>query len=136
VKVTIYIDGASRGNPGPSSIGVRIESLDGKVLKQFGRVIGLATNNVAEYTALEEALLQAKGLGASDLDVRSDSELLVRQFNGRYRVKSPHLSRQLARIRQLGQTFLSVTLTHVRREQNREADRLANEALDAAGRSS
>lgn len=131
MRLTIYIDGASRGNPGPSSIGVRVEDARGHAVREFGRAIGQATNNIAEYTALEEALREAKSLGATDLEVRSDSQLLVRQFNGEYRVKSSHLFALLKRIMDLRRGFTSVRLCHVPRLANREADRLANEALDA-----
>ncbi len=130
MTVHIFIDGASRGNPGPASIGVLLLDTAGGTLKEYGRRIGEATNNVAEYTALLEALRLAKELGASVLKVHSDSQLLVRQFNGDYRVKSAHLLDYLKRIMKLRGDFKSVELLHVPREQNRRADRLANRALD------
>ena len=135
MKVVIHIDGACRGNPGPASVGVSIADATGKTLKEFCRYIGETTNNVAEYTALEEALRLAASLGATRVCVRSDSQLLVRQFNGQYRVKNPRLMEHLLTIQRLRRSFESVELVHVPREENKRADRLANDALDAVKKS-
>lgn len=129
----IFIDGACRGNPGPGSIGVVVADDKGKILKRHGRSLGPCTNNVAEFAALSEALDLARGLGGRKLKVFSDSELLVRQFNGIYRVRNERLKTFLEKIRGQAGAFDSVELAHVPREDNREADRLANEALDNAG---
>lgn len=131
MNVVVYVDGASRGNPGPSSIGVVIEDEAGGTIKEYGRAIGEQTNNVAEYTALLDALRTAEELGAKRVKVRSDSQLLVRQFNGQYRVKNERLMKYLLQIQNLRRRFESVELEHVPRELNKRADRLANEALDA-----
>jgi len=132
VKLVINIDGACRGNPGPSSVGVIIRDAHGKILREHHRCLGSATNNVAEYSALQDALELAKELGGTEITVRSDSQLLVRQFNGQYRVKNPVLFKQLVKIHALRPHFASLELVHVPREQNKDADRLANAALDGA----
>lgn len=132
MTLLIHIDGACRGNPGPGSIGVVVSDASGKELKRHGRALGHTTNNVAEYTALCEALEIAKTLGGRRLQIFSDSQLLVRQYNGQYQVKNVVLRDFLKRIHERARSFESVELSHVRREQNKEADKLANEALDAA----
>ena len=131
-----YTDGAARGNPGPAGIGVVIADGAGRILAEVGKGIGVATNNVAEYLAAVEALRQALELGATDLVLRSDSRLLVEQLSGRWRVKNPTLIRLHEEARALVGRFHSVTFEHVRRERNREADRLANLGVDSwlAGR--
>lgn len=127
---TANIDGASRGNPGPASYAVVIQDANGKSVLELGKKLGRETNNVAEYYALLAALDYAAAHGATALRVRSDSELLVRQIQGRYRVKSPDLKplheRAVKRIRE----FAYFAIEHVPREMNREADALANAALD------
>jgi ribonuclease HI len=126
---TINIDGAARGNPGPAAYAYVI-SADGKPpIEESGR-LGDATNNVAEYTALVRALERATQLHAARLLIRSDSELLVKQMNGEYRVKNPHLQSLYEEANRLRSRFDLVSFTHVRREQNRRADELCNEALD------
>ena len=130
MKVKAFIDGASRGNPGPASVGVFVLDDSGKTLKEHGRALGTATNNVAEYTAFLDALRIAKDLGATEFLVHSDSLLLVKQIAGEYRVKNAPLQALKARALALMKDFKAVRLVHVPREQNREADRLANEALD------
>jgi ribonuclease HI len=132
VTLRIHIDGACRGNPGQGSLGVFIEDETGRAIKEHGRALGHCTNNAAEYAALNEALELAKGLGGTRLHIFSDSQLLVRQYSGQYRVKNAALFQKLVRIRELARQFESVELTHVPRELNKRADRLANEALDAA----
>lgn len=126
----VACDGAARGNPGPAGIGVRITAPGGKVLAEIGRGIGVATNNVAEYTALIEGLRRATELGATDVLVRSDSHLLVEQLCGRYRVKNPTLQRLHHDVRKLAEAFRRIRYEHVPRERNKEADRLANRGVD------
>ncbi len=123
-----YIDGASQGNPGPASYAV-VFCRDGVVVKKAGAAIGEATNNVAEYFGLIFALLEAKKLGVSRLTVCSDSQLLVRQVNGEYKVKDPWLRRLHGIACSLRGLFAGVTLEHIPRERNKEADRLAETFL-------
>jgi ribonuclease HI len=132
VKARLYTDGGARGNPGPAAAAYVLETDDGHVLAAHGETIGVATNNVAEYSALVAGLAKALELGVDEVEVVSDSELLVKQMNGEYRVKNAalvelsleasHLARQLGRVRYRA----------VRRVENELADRLVNEALDAA----
>lgn len=131
LKVTIHVDGAARGNPGPAAYGYVIRAEGLPDLRGNG-VIGQATNNVAEYTGLIQALTKALELGASQAHVRSDSELMVRQMRGEYRVKNEGLQPLYQRARELVRRLGDVTFEHVYREENAEADRLCNEAL--AGR--
>lgn len=132
MKLLINIDGASRGNPGPASLGVIVRDERGATLREHYRFLGEATNNIAEYSALADALALAKELGGTELTIRSDSQLLVRQFNGQYRVKNPGLFKKLVEIQQSRNQFKSIELIHVPREENKDADRLANLALDRA----
>lgn len=126
----IYIDGASRGNPGLSAAGAVLLDGRGKVLAEESAFLGNGTNNAAEYQALLLALGKATALGGRRLEIRSDSELLVNQLNGRYRVKEPRLQEFYFRAAGLMQNFADVRFIHVPREENRRADRLANKALD------
>jgi ribonuclease HI len=132
VKATLYTDGGARGNPGPAAAAYVLEAADGTVLDARGETIGIATNNVAEYRALVAGLAKALELGVGELDVVSDSELLVKQMKGEYRVKNAalvELSLQAARLaREIG----PVRYRAVRRTENELADQLVNEALDAA----
>ena len=125
-----YIDGASRGNPGPASYAVMLRAPDGKTKFQIGKYLGRATNNVAEYYALITALDYAAAEGIARLRVRSDSELLVRQMQGRYKVKSADLRPLHERAQKLARGLAFFAIEHVPREQNKEADELANIALD------
>jgi ribonuclease HI len=131
VKARLYTDGGARGNPGPAASAYVLEAEDGTVLDARGETIGVATNNVAEYRALLAGLAKALELGIGELDVVSDSELLVKQMNGEYRVKNAaliDLSLEAARLaREIGR----VTYRSVRRAENELADSLVNEALDA-----
>jgi ribonuclease HI len=133
----VSTDGASRGNPGPAGYGVSIAGPDGTIVEELAKGIGVATNNVAEYTAALEGLRKAAELGADDVLLRSDSRLLIEQLSGRYRVKNPTLQRLHAEVRSVAKSFTRVRYEHVRRELNKEADRLANlgvdEWLDAGG---
>jgi ribonuclease HI len=126
----VACDGASRGNPGPAGIGVEITNEDGEVLAEIARGIGETTNNVAEYTAVIEGLARAAELGAGSVTLRSDSQLLISQLTGRYRVKAPHLQPLHRRARSIAAGFDRVSFEHVPREENVEADRLANEGVD------
>ena len=128
----IWVDGACRGNPGPASIGGHIEDCEGNVVARISERLGHSTNNVAEYTALIRALEEAKALGAAEVEVRSDSLLLVKQMAGEYRVKHPNLRPLFEKARILAKGFREFRFFHVPREENRAADRLANEALDRA----
>ncbi len=124
------VDGASRGNPGPASYAVVVRGPDGTTRFEAGKYIGRATNNVAEYYALISALDYAVAQGVDRLLVRSDSELLVRQMEGRYKVKSPDLRPLHEHARKLARGLAYFAVEHVPRERNREADELANIALD------
>ena len=126
-----YIDGGSRGNPGPAGYGVRIED-DAAVVAELNGALGVATNNVAEYHGLLAALTWAADRGVTSLDIRSDSELLVKQMLGAYRVKHPGLRPLYQQARALTARIGRVRFEHVRRELNAEADRLANLAMDEA----
>ena len=131
MKVRLFTDGGARGNPGPAASAYVLETNDGTVLAANGEAIGVATNNVAEYRALTAGLAKALELGVSEVEVVSDSELLVKQMRGEYKVKNAaliDLSLEAARLaRRVGQ----VTYTAVRREHNVLADQLVNDALDA-----
>ncbi len=125
----IYTDGASRGNPGRAGIGVVLRS-DGALLGTIKAYIGIRTNNQAEYEALIAALKKARELGSRRLQIFTDSQLLANQVNGLWKIKDPTLRGLYEKVRSLMRGFDSVTVTHVRRELNKEADRLANEAID------
>jgi ribonuclease HI len=129
----LYTDGGSRGNPGPAGIGARLLTASGDVVEELADFIGTATNNVAEYQALLAGLDLALDRGVERLDVFMDSELVVRQVNGQYKVKDAGLKPLHAQACLLLSRFHEVDVKHVRREQNAEADRLVNEAIDAAG---
>jgi ribonuclease HI len=133
VKARLFTDGGARGNPGPAALGYVIEAEDGTVLEARGEPIGVATNNVAEYRALVAGLAKALELGATELEVISDSELLVKQMRGEYRVKNRGLVPLSVEATDLARRIGSVRYTSVRREKNELADRLVNEALDAHG---
>jgi ribonuclease HI len=125
----IHVDGACRGNPGEAGFGIHIVDATGATTDLYG-YLGRATNNVAEYQALLHALRHALGRNAGRIEVRSDSELMVRQLSGRYGVKNPGLRPLHREALELLRRFESATIRHVPREENREADRLANRALD------
>jgi probable phosphoglycerate mutase len=128
----LYIDGGSRGNPGPAGYGVRVEAADGTLVEEFSASIGVATNNVAEYNGLLAALRYAIEHRHRDIVIRSDSELLVKQMLGVYRVKHPGLQPLFAQAKLLVARLGNVKFQHVRRELNTHADRLANAAMDEA----
>jgi probable phosphoglycerate mutase len=129
-RLTVFIDGGSRGNPGPAAAGVVVTTADGAVLHEAGIYLGRATNNVAEYRGLLAGLEAAAAGGATEVEVISDSELLVRQMTGQYRVKNVGLAPLAEQARRLASRFTACAFRHVRREQNLRADRLVNQALD------
>jgi ribonuclease HI len=132
VKAKLFTDGGSRGNPGPAAYAFVLEAEDGTVLDARGQAIGVATNNVAEYAALVAGLERAVDLEVKELEVVSDSELLVKQMRGEYRVKNPVLQDLFLDASRLARKLPKVTYTAVRREHNELADSLVNEALDEA----
>lgn len=127
----VACDGAARGNPGPAGIGAVIVDRDGRILAEVAEGIGVATNNVAEYTAAIRGLERARDLGAQDVLLRSDSRLLVEQLAGRFKVRNVNLQRLHARALALAGGFANVRYEHVPRERNAHADRLANAGVDA-----
>ena len=132
MKARLSTDGGARGNPGPAAYGYVLEAEDGTVLDARGEAIGTATNNVAEYSGLVAGLAKAVEIGLDELEVVSDSELMVRQMTGVYRVKNQGLRDLNLEATALARKIAKVTYRAVRREQNELADRLVNEALDAA----
>jgi len=133
VKARLFTDGGARGNPGPAAYGYVLEADDGTVLAAQGERIGVATNNVAEYRALIAGLEKALELAVPEVEVVSDSELLVKQMRGEYRVKNAALQELSIQAARLAREIGNVSYTAVRREHNELADRLVNEALDAVG---
>jgi ribonuclease HI len=131
VRAKLSTDGGARGNPGPAAFAYVLEAPDGAVLAAHGEAIGGATNNVAEYRALVEGLRKAGEVGITELEVVSDSELMVKQMRGEYRVKNEALRALSVEAARLARAVGSVSYTAVRREHNELADRLVNEALDA-----
>jgi ribonuclease HI len=131
VKARLFTDGGSRGNPGPAAAAYVLEAEDGHVLEAHGEAIGVATNNVAEYRALLAGLAKAIERGVDELEVVSDSELLVKQMNGEYRVKNAALVELSLEAAHIARRLRTVRYTAVRRVDNELADRLVNEALDS-----
>lgn len=129
-KAVIFADGASRGNPGQAAIGVTIKDERGRLITSISQRIGKATNNQAEYRAIIAALEEATRLDADQVDIKTDSELVVKQINGEYRVKKSTLKPLYQQVKQLLSALESFTITHIPRWQNAEADKLANKALD------
>jgi ribonuclease HI len=134
MSIIAYIDGGARGNPGPAGYGVRIEDEHGALINEFNGFLGLATNNVAEYNGLLAALKYAQQHGHRTVRIKSDSELLVKQMRGEYRVKNAGLQPLYQQARTITLSLDRVTFEHVRREQNKDADRLANLAMDQGAR--
>jgi ribonuclease HI len=131
-RFTVNVDGGARGNPGPAAIGVVLRDEGGEVLEEVGETIGEATNNVAEYRALLRGIELAAQHGATDLELVGDSELVVRQVEGRYKVKNAGMKELHEEAKRALRGFDSWSIRHVRRESNADADRLVNEALDGA----
>ncbi len=127
--LTLQVDGAARGNPGPAGIGIFLKDKDGQVLLEEKEYIGHKTNNEAEYTALIIGLERASSFG-NKIEVISDSELMVKQINGIYKVKQNHLKELYSQVQQKAAHFVSFKISHCYRESNKEADKLANEAID------
>ncbi len=132
MRARLSTDGGARGNPGPAAYAYVLEAEDGTVLAARGEAIGVATNNVAEYSALIAGLEKAVELSIRELEVISDSELMVKQMRGEYKVKNEALRELSRRASRLARELGSVTYTAVRREHNKLADQLVNEALDGA----
>ena len=129
-KVIINVDGAARGNPGPAAIGAVIKDEDGNTVGRISRSIGVSTNNQAEYRAIIAALEKVTSAGIKQVEVKSDSELVVEQVNGRYKIKNTSLRPLYQQVVRLTGKLESFAITSVPREQNTEADTLANKALD------
>jgi len=130
MAIVVYIDGGARGNPGPAGYGVRIEDERGDLVEEFHGFLGSSTNNVAEYNGLLAALRYAQQHDQRVVRIKSDSELLVKQMKGEYRVKNPGLQTLHQQAKTLAAALDRVSYEHVRREQNKDADRLANLAMD------
>jgi ribonuclease HI len=129
-KLIIYTDGGARGNPGPAGIGAAIYDQAHRPIGEISEYLGVATNNQAEYRALIAALRKASELGAVELECYLDSELVVKQLNHEYKVKNKDLAPLFLTIHNLSLNFKKITYRHIPRERNKEADRLANEAMD------
>lgn len=129
-KIIIYSDGGARGNPGPAGIGAVLYDEDKNILAEISKYLGETTNNQAEYQAIIAALAKAGELGAEELECFLDSELVVKQLNGEYKVKNAGLAPLFLKIHNLRHDFKKVSFNHVRREFNKEADALANQAMD------
>jgi ribonuclease HI len=131
-EVRVNVDGGSRGNPGPAAIAAVIQDGNGEVVEEQSEAIGTATNNVAEYRALLLGIERAAALGARRLELIGDSELIVRQVNGEYKVKDDALRELHRQVQKALEGFDQWSVRHVRRDENAEADRLVNETLDQA----
>jgi len=131
-KIEIYVDGGSRGNPGPSGVGVVILDSSGKRLKEISRYIGEATNNIAEYNALLYGLEEALMMRTDEIVVNLDSELVAKQLTGDYRVKDPGLKPLFERAMNMLKSFKDFEIRHIKREKNKEADKLVNRAINLA----
>ena len=131
-RFTVNVDGGARGNPGPAAIGVVLRDEGGEVLEEVGETIGEATNNVAEYRALLRGIELATERGASDLELIGDSELVVRQVEGRYKVKNAGMKELHEEVKRALRGLDSWSIRHVKRAENADADRLVNAALDGA----
>ena len=129
-SIVVNVDGGARGNPGPAAIAAVISTPEGEVLEEHGERIGSATNNVAEYRALLLGIRRAAELGAEEVELVGDSELIVRQVDGRYKVKDAAMKELHAEVKRALEPFSAWSIRHVRRESNAEADRLVNQVLD------
>lgn len=130
MKYHLYIDGAARGNPGPAGAGACLMDEQGKIVESLTKYLGKTTNNIAEYEALLLGLNKAKKKKIKDIHIFSDSELLVRQIQGRYRVLNPNLKKKYDAVMNIVKTFHHFTISHIRRDKNKIADQLANQAID------
>ncbi len=135
-KLIVYTDGGARGNPGPAALGVVIQDAKGDLIKEYGEALGIKTNNEAEYQAVVSALQKIKALYGKEktkklaIEIRMDSELVCRQLNGEYKIEAAQLFPLFIKIWNLRMDFGKISVTHIPREKNREADRMVNEALD------
>jgi ribonuclease HI len=128
--LSIYIDGAAKGNPGPAGIGVVLRDADNALVKNIDRFIGITTNNVAEYTALITGMEEACKLKVKEITINTDSELIAKQLGGEYKVKSPALKDLYSKVSKLLDNFEYVSINNISREKNKDADRLANKAIN------
>lgn len=133
-RLNIFIDGAARGNPGPAGVGIVVTDDSFNNVKSIARFIGNATNNVAEYTALIFGMEEARNLGAKELVINTDSELIAKQLGGEYKIKNSALKELYAKVMQILKSFSEVRVNQIGRENNKGADKLANKAIDAAGK--
>lgn len=132
MKYIVYTDGGSRGNPGPSGCGIFLYSLDESVIERRYKALGVATNNIAEYTAALLWITRAIELGATGIELRADSQLVIEQLSGNYKIKNAQLKEIYLQIQgKIREWWGDIIFTHVRREQNKEADRLSNVAMDS-----
>lgn len=131
MKLNIYVDGGSRGNPGPAATGVVIKDEAGHIVAEYGEFLGKQTNNFAEYSAMISALIKAKELGADEVDCYADSKLVVEQLSGNWKVKEPTIQKLFVKAYNAAQQFKKVKYIHVRREFNKEADAQVNIILDS-----
>ena len=129
-KVVVYCDGGSRGNPGPSALGVVIKTTKGEIIEEIGEFLGEQTNNYAEYMAVVRAMEYLKNEGKNSAEFYLDSQLVVRQLNGQYKIKSDNIKHLYQKVNELRQG-ISVTFDHVYREHNKEADAIVNQVLDS-----
>lgn len=132
---TLYADGGSRGNPGPAGAGALVRDEEGTQVVTVSEFLGTTTNNVAEYTAVLRALEELRTLleeaaSTATVDVRMDSQLVVKQMNGEYKIKHPNIIPLAGKVKEVARAFRTVTFSHVYRDQNKEADALANAAMD------
>lgn len=131
MRLTTHTDGGARGNPGPAAAGIVVKNESGQTLAAYGEYLGKQTNNFAEYSALISALKKAQELGATEVDCVLDSELIVKQMRGEYRVKEPTLQKLFVQVYNLASQFKKVTYRHTLRHNNKEADAEVNKILDA-----
>jgi ribonuclease HI len=132
-RAEIFIDGAARGNPGPAGIGVVIKDENRNTIKEFYKYIGIATNNIAEYNALVYGLQEAHMLGVEEVTLKLDSELVAQQLKGEFRVKDPKIKLLFDQAMHLINGLKKFEAAHIRREKNKEADKLANKAINLSG---
>lgn len=130
MKLTIFSDGGARGNPGPAALGVVIKNDNNQILVSYGEYLGEQTNNYAEYMALISGLKKAKEMGATEVDCMLDSELVVKQMKGEYKVKEPTLQKLFIQAYNVATSFKKVTYHHILRARNQAADKMVNETLD------
>ena len=132
-KVFIYVDGGARGNPGPAGVGVVMKNEKGKTIKEFNKFIGIATNNIAEYNAVIYGLQEALIEKADEVTLKVDSELVAQQLKGEYRVKNSNIKPLFEQTLHLISGFKKVNVMHIAREENKEADKLVNKAINLGG---